>query len=272
MSVSGRARGLESLCVRECLRFARRHRRYFLIFLTLYWHSLRGWNKARAARYGYCFLQLFDDIMDGDRRTEVAPTVIAERTIAAWTSGRFDDDEGTIARLGAAFHEALSSLPVLAADDPRHDVLVLLRAMHADARRVAARRLLTRAQLAVHLRSTFHHSLNILLVASRLRTRAAQVPDLVEALGWCSVVRDLEDDLKRGLVNIPGDVMALVPASDRARVSGHPAVTAWLADEKIAARQHLARSSITLKAIARDEPSAGRLLGVFQRSVERYAR
>ena len=205
--------GVEWQCLQECLRFSLRHPRYLLIFLILYWYSVRDWRGTRAARYGYCFLQLFDDIMDGDRRVDTAADIIAEQTIAAWTTGQFRSDT-TLARLGAAFSEALRSLPVLPGDDARHDVLVLLQAMRLDATRIATKNVLTRAEIKDQLRCTFHHSLNILLIGAGLRTRAAEVPDLMESLGWCSVVRDLAEDLARGLVNVPSDVVAQVRAAD----------------------------------------------------------
>jgi hypothetical protein len=257
--------------VRECLRFSMRHRRYFLIFLVLYWHSLRGWKRARAARYGYCFLQLYDDIMDGDRRTDMAPDAIAAQTIAGWADGQLSGDT-TLARLGTAFDAALRSLPRVPGDDPRHDVLILLQAMRLDAERMATRRLLTEAQLEDQLRRTFHHSLNLLLIASRLRTRATQVPDLVASLGWCSVVRDLDEDLRKGLVNVPSDVVERVHATGDGLTARHPEVRRWLAEEKLAAQRRLEHAAIALRAIAVAEAGAGRLLGLFHRSVAQYAR
>lgn len=271
MSERRESRGVEWRCVRESLRFSLRHRRYFAIFLILYWHSLRNWRSARAARYGYCFLQLFDDIMDGDRPTSTPPDTVADQTIAAWTTGEFRRDT-SLAKLGAAFSEALQSLPALPGDDPHRDVLVLLQTMRLDGERIATNRVLTRTELKDQLRSTFHHSLNILLIGARLRTRAVQIPDLIESLGWCSVVRDLAEDLERGLVNVPADVVALVRAVGGELTARHPVVQGWLEEEKIAIRQHLSKSSVALAAIGAEEPSAGRLLGLFQRSVERYAR
>lgn len=262
---------MEWLCVRECLRFSLRHRRYFFIFLGLYWHSLRSWRQARAARYGFCFLQLFDDIMDGDRATDTPPDAVAARIIAAWESGELRDDD-TLARLGAAFEAALRTLPLRPGDDPRRDVLALLQAMRLDARRVATRSVLPGAQIREQLRGTFHHSLNILLIAARLRTRAAQVPDLVASMGWCSVVRDLGEDLRKGLVNVPSDVVTRVQATGGELTANHPEIRRWLAEEKLAVRTHVDRSAVALRAIAADDPGAGRLLGMLHRSVARYAR
>ena len=34
------------------------------------------------------------------------------------------------------------------------------------------------------------------------------VPHLIDAFGWCSTMRDLEEDLEAGLINIPADTLA----------------------------------------------------------------
>lgn len=261
--------GVEWLCVKECLRFSRRHHRYFLIFLMLYWHSLWHWNNARAARYGFCFLQLYDDIMDGDRVTSTAPDVIAAQTIAEWESGQFRGDT-SLSRLAAALDVSLRSLHLLPDDDPRHDVLVLLKAMRRDAQRVATQALLTRTELTEHLRATFHHSVNLLLIASQMQARAETVPDLVAALGWCSVVRDLGEDLHKGLVNVPDDVVRRVEATSGKLTVQHPETRRWLNEEKLTALIHLRNSAATLQTIATNEPRAARLLGSFHHSIERY--
>jgi phytoene/squalene synthetase len=271
VSPSESRRGVEWLCVRECLRFSRRHPRYFLIFLILYWHSLWHWQDARAARYGFCFLQLYDDIMDGDHVTAIPPDAIADQTIAEWESCQFCDDS-SLSKLGAALDAAFKTLPLLPEDDPRRDVMVLLKAMHRDAQRVATRVLLTRAELKTHLRATFHHSVNLLLIASRTQTRAEHVPDLVEALGWCSVVRDLNEDLGKGLVNVPADVVQNIDDSDTKLTPQHPQIRRWLEEERLAALNHLQGSAIALKSISVHDPRATRLLGLFHRSIERYAK
>lgn len=266
-------RGVEWLCVRECLRFARRHRRYFLIFLAVYWHSLWHWRGARAARYGYCFLQLFDDIMDGDRVIRGGPDTdtVAAQAIDEWESGQFRGDT-TLSRLGAALTAALATLPLLPADNPRHDVLMLLQAMHRDARRVSARTLLTHAELKSHLHTTFHHSVNLLLIASRMQTRAAHVPDLVAALGWCSVVRDWREDLRKGLINVPAEVVQSVEATGGQIAASHPEIRRWLETERTTASDHLRASAATLEALTTTDPRAARLLKTFHRSIARYAK
>jgi phytoene/squalene synthetase len=237
----------------------------------LYWHSLWHWKQARAARYGFCLLQLYDDIMDGDRVTDTTPDAVAARTIAEWNSGQFHHDT-SLSRLGAALDAAFRTLPLLPADDPRHDVLMLLQAMHRDAQRVATRILLTHAELKTQLRTTFHHSVNLLLITSRMHTRAAQVPDLVEALGWCSVVRDLNEDLGKGLINVPAELVQRLEAAGAKLTASHLEIQSWLEQERLAAINHLQHSAVSLQTLTAEDPRAARLLGLFHRSIARYAK
>jgi hypothetical protein len=50
-----------------------------------------------------------------------------------------------------------------------------------------------------------------------------------------------------------------------------PEIAAWLKEERELAKEHLAQSRGELAEVATKEPEATKLLGVFQRSVERYA-
>jgi len=209
--------------------------------------------------------------MDGDRETDTSPDDIAAQTIAEWENGRFRGDT-PLSKLGAALAAALRTLPLLPEDDPRHDVMVLLKAMHRDAKRVATRVLLPHTELKTHLRTTFHHSINLLLIASQMQTRAKNVPDLVAALGWCSVVRDLNEDLGKGLVNVPVEVVRRVEPAGSILTPQHPEIQRWLEEEKLVALNHLRASTVTLQTMTAHDLHAARLLGLFQRSIERYAK
>src|SRR6185295_379846 len=81
-----------------------------------------------------------------------------------------------------------------------------------------------------------------------------EVPSLVEALGWCSVVRDLEDDQRKGLDNIPSDVD----------------YDALSRESLLRVRETLQRSALEIARL--NDARARRILGIFQRSVEKYAR
>ena len=263
-------RGLEWLCFVECLRFARRHRRYLGIFLVIYGRSLLRWRKTRAARVGYAFLQLFDDYMDGDRDWQGSLDALAERTQAEWRAGVFARDIA-LSQLSGAFWKELEPSP-----EGRTDVYALLQAMHFDSQRRLQKLLLDEQTLHAHLHRTFYHSVNILLVVSGYHTRAREVPGLVKALAWCSVVRDFEADVSAGIINVPQKVVEAArarmgPGSENTFSTRTPEVASWLKEEHEKAEDHLAQSRANLAEVASKEPEAAKLLGVFQRSVEKYA-
>ena len=49
----GESLRVEFACLAEFTQFIRRHRRYFTIFLLLYWHSLFAWRARRGMRATY---------------------------------------------------------------------------------------------------------------------------------------------------------------------------------------------------------------------------
>ena len=263
-------RGVEWLCFVECLRFARRHRRYLGIFHVNYGRSLLRWRKMRAARMGYAFLQLFDDYMDGDRAWSGSLDALAARMQEEWNAGTFAGDIA-LSQLGEVFWKELEATP-----EGRTDVYALLQAMHFDSQRRVQRLLLDEKTLHAHLHRTFYHSVDILLVVSGLQTRAREVPGLVKALAWCSVVRDFDDDVTTGIINVPQLVVEAARArtrevNDAAITMQTPEVAAWLKEERERALEHLEQARTNLAEVATREPEAAKLLGVFQRSVEKYA-
>jgi phytoene/squalene synthetase len=266
-----RGSGVEWLSFAESLRFARRHRRYFGIFLVIYGRSLLRWRKMRAARVGYAFLQLFDDYMDGDRTWDGSLDALAARMQEEWDSGVFTGDI-PLSQLGEVFWKELEATP-----EGRTDVYALLQAMHFDSQRRVQRLLLDETTLHAHLHRTFYHSVDILLVVSGLHTRAREVPGLVKALAWCSVVRDSDADVAAGIVNLPQKVVEAVHArmgegyAEAAITMDTPEVAAWLKEEHEKVKEHLTQSRSNLAEVATKEPEAAKLLEVFQRSVERYA-
>lgn len=254
----------EWLCFRECLRFSRRHRRYFTILLLLYGASLRQWRKMRAARFGYAFLQLYDDLMDGDRASSETPDRIAAATRTEWSRGKFSG-KSTLSRLGAAFHDALET-----ANEAKQDTAILLELMHIDAARRLEQRISNEVELEIHLRRTFFHSVNLLLHGCGHRTRASEVPALVAALAWCSVVRDFADDAAKGLINLPREVTGDLDAATE--VVEMPEVKAWLDRQRALGPGLLDACESEREAVSRTDPQAARLIGVFARSMRKYCR
>jgi membrane-associated phospholipid phosphatase len=258
---------VEALCARELFRFSRRHLRYALIALALYRYSVgRWWRAARVARVGFCFLQLVDDVLDGDRRVDGEPLDWVDALLPQLEPGRWHDT-GTAATLGRALMDRLESA------EARGQVLALVRTMRKDRERVKARRWLDGEALRAQHRDTFRLSVDLMLHVAGADVRASDAPALLEAFGWCSVQRDLREDLAQGLYNVPAEVAEEVRAegADPARYEsllGSAAGRAWVVAEYGRAREVLDRAAQELATL---EGRAGvPLLRLFHRSIEGF--
>ena len=257
---------VEALCVREMYRFSRRHPRYLLAALGLYRYALPDWRATRVARTGFCFLQLVDDVLDGDRPVTGEPLDWVDTLLARLESGG-EEREDVAATLGRWF------LAELRDDGARAEALRLVRTMRRDRERVRERRELDAAALRAHHRETFELSVGLMLHTARAEVRALDSPALLDAFGWCSAMRDLREDLDKGLFNVPAEVALAIrtEGSDPWRYEslvGSAAGREWLMAEHGRARSLLDAARGELLAL---EGRAGlALLRLFHRSIEGF--
>lgn len=244
---------VEVTCLREFARCVRRHARYLIIALALYAVPWRG-----VLRYGFCFLQHVDDLLDGHLAWPGEPLDRVDDLRRQLQSNRFEP--GPIGELARHFWTRM-------APEGRTDALALIEEMRLDRLRVRDRLLWDREQLREHLRRTFELSLNLLFVATRAELRATDVPELVEVLGWCSTFRDLEDDLALGLVNVPRDV---VDAAGEQPLRHSAAFRAWEAAEWERAQALLLQCGERLESLR--GRSGQRVATRFWRSVVVFAK
>ena len=316
--------------------FARRHRRYALISLILAAYRLRHPARGGLLVSGYCFLQAFDDLMDGDRQTARTADEEARRLIREWRHGRFDENDpyswlatdfrGRLKTSEASFCEAKTKavssceaktdieglgeakanakysgktetlcphpwrllgkanakysgktetvLPAAAARFALTRTLGLLHTMHLDRLRAERAQLWTEAEIAAQHRRTFTRSLDLLLAALGSSVRGRDLPELVDALGWCSTMRDLPEDLRAGIVNIPSELwrQAGWPSEKRhdpAALSADAAFRDWMRQERNRALQLLDQAD--LRTAALNDETARRISNLFARSVRRFA-
>jgi hypothetical protein len=125
--------------------------------------------------------------------------------------------------------------------------------MMRDRRRILGREVWSQAELDAHHHDTFHLSVNLMLSTSGCTARAHEVPALIEALAWCSVFRDLDDDLAQGLINIPRGVD----------------VQTWTREAHARACDALRRAEVEIAVL--DDAGARKILTIFRRSIARYA-
>ncbi len=252
--------------------FARRHRRYGLISLMIMSYRLYYPQRGTLLLSGYCFLQAVDDIMDGDRSYPSSPTAMADALISAWRQQHFHPDEDLML-MAADCHQRLKCLENGA---KATDYLAeLINVMHKDYQRAEARAIWTQAALAGQHQATFTLSLDLLLVALESATSAKAVPELVCVLIWCSVMRDLREDIGAGIINIPQSLwQQLVPLTENVPVSDEwlqqMPLQQWMRSEQQQAMRQLDILEEKLSNTRFDK--AGHIIVcLFTRSVRRFA-
>ncbi|WP_426752278.1 phosphatase PAP2 family protein [Myxococcus sp. Y35] len=258
---------VEALCARELFRFSRRHIRYGLIALVLYRYAVsRWWRQAHTARVGFCFFQLVDDVLDGDRAVDGEPLDWVDRLLVTLETGRVEDT-GTAATLGRVLLERLGDTSA------RAEVLALVRTMRRDRERVKEGQWWSEDALRSQQRDTFRLSVDLMLHVAGADLRARDAPALIDAFCWCSVMRDLREDLAQGLYNVPADVAVAVreeggDPSTLEGLLGSVAGKGWVASEYARARALLEVSARQLAALE-GRPGLP-LLRLFHRSIESF--
>jgi len=245
------ALAVELSCLWQCAQFSRRHLRYFIIFLFLYGPSLLHWKRYRAARVGFCTAQWIDDLLDGDRRSEDEPLEIIEQLVQEMETEHFSRDP--LSQLTAALFAELSP-------DGRSEFIALVRTMQRDRMRVLGGEVWEDSDLDAHHQTTFRLSVNLMLRTAGCTARAEEVPALVEALAWCSVFRDLDDDLRKGLINVPRRAWRTTPE----------AYETWIHESRARASSAIARAAMEIERL--DDERSRRILRVFQSSIARFER
>jgi len=176
--------------------FVRRHRRYGLIGLVLYAASLKDWKGRRPLRLGFAYLQHVDDLLDGHRPCSAEPLDLVDLR-----GDPNNVDIHVLSTIYAVWQRDLQRFP-----EAQAWVQPLVDCMRRDRLRVLQGAVWSQEQLQEHFRETFRLSLNLMLCLAGHDLRAEEVPEMVDLLAWCSVFRDLEDDLAHGLNNVPAEV------------------------------------------------------------------
>ncbi len=257
---------LEIECLRQFLLFGRRHRRYLTIALGVFLFSLfSSWRLGRVQRWGFCALQWVDDLLDGDRASTEDPVTAVNRLMSAMRSGDFDDQD----RLHRLMRGYLAVLDWASPDgEGKTATFAVIEAMLFDRKRVIEQIQMSDQELKQQHLRTFEPSVNLLLLGSGATTRVKDCPEIVDIFGWCSTVRDLEEDLAKGLLNLPREFLP-VPLPDRwSGLASDPTVTLWLDREAQRAERNI-RSA--LEKINRMKDARGRsVLRLYVRSMSRY--
>ena len=233
---------IERICLDEFGFFIRRHRRYLVAFLAIYFYSLFSWRRMALLRAGHCLIQHLDDVMDGDRPVDVHPFVYVDDLLRQIESGEYDLTRPIPALACFVFAEADARCK--AGTDIRAELLGLINTLRFDRQRLDARAVLSKAALEEQHRRTFVYSINVSLMMVDSSLRADDVPEMVGAFLWCSPMRDLSDDLQRGLINVPLEVLEQARREGAQSLSydaliATPVVRAWMRQEFQHGQQNL---------------------------------
>jgi membrane-associated phospholipid phosphatase len=256
---------LELLCLAEFRHFVVRHRRYLFTLLVIYQYSLGRWQRTRIVRAGYCLTQHIDDVLDGDRLVGCDPEAYVRELLRQIAENNYDD----------SFVSSLTRYVVTRlrgyGDGLEAELLSLFDLLLFDRRRLTERLVLPAEALREHHRRTFYYSLNLTLRACDAELRAADLPELIAALVWCSTMRDLEEDLGKGLINIPSAALDQASASlDYRQLIRTTAVRGWIASEYQRGLAAMDQCDERLKRLAPRKGVA--IAGLFLRAIRIYSR
>jgi hypothetical protein len=217
----------------------------------IYAYTPHRQKTARAMRAAYCLAQHLDDILDGDRHIDDNPTAYVAGLVRQIETNDYDLDHPMAGIAQYVFTQAAAIQQ--SGDDFRADFLGLIKVLQTDNYRRCCRHLLSADDLLELHRQTFYYAINLALILAQADFRADALPGLVDAFSWCSPVRDLAQDLSRGLINIPREVVeATGRQADQltdAALLTTPAVQTWLDAEYQRGLYALADAAAELRAL-----------------------
>lgn len=240
---------IEGLCLRELAYFAKRHPRYLLIAVLLI-------RETRILRAAYCLAQHVDDVLDGDREIDGDPEAYVQAVLRG-LKGEAPFGNSIAERLAEFVAVEMRSFET-ERDDPRGDLVKLFEVLLEDRRRMDARRALPAVELAELHRKTFLYSFNLTFILSGAMARAAAEPELIGALCWVSPIRDLREDLDKGLINIPAEVLERGTVDD------------WLRAEH--ERGAACIAALGQRVDAARDPRSRAILATFHKALAAYER
>lgn len=198
----------------------------------LYALSIADCNLGQVARSSYFFLREIDDLLDGDRNNVGNPLQYVSDVRSKIAAGESNHRQ-------SIFSLAEYSIRVLEkkakpGDNPRSDFLAAIDCMQFDYNRAQKRQALTNDQLNDYYLRAFLPVLNLMFIGLGSNLRATDVPQLAHAQGVVYSTRDLQDDWKKGIINIPSEVLSaasLPSTSSFQEIQSSPVIRQYLTDQ-----------------------------------------
>jgi len=233
---------VNKLISEEAQQLTNRDRRYFAVVAPMRIWTLLSSEKGQQLESAYYFARHIDDVLDGDRVTPdgTDPESYVHQILDSLDGKSVGGDPA----ITALYRRALvyESVTSVAGDDFERDIRHLIDAMLFDHHRTKSWQetgqptILSGDELDDYYHETFGTSLNITLASTGSGLRSKDLDDFICALGKMYSVHDLEEDLARGILNIPSEILANVEANltDLASIADSRIVREWAKEELVA--------------------------------------
>ncbi|MFH0943459.1 MAG: hypothetical protein V1810_04800 [Candidatus Beckwithbacteria bacterium] len=201
---------IEILTAKEAIDFVKRRPSAIKMVTGQYLLSFFGFERSRVLRTAYNPVRFVDDLLDGDAQGIVDPLAYAQDLIH-----RIATNSLTNSRIDRQLRYSLDVLESKAKpkDNPRRDFVKAIDAIIFDRERASQRRALPAEEIEQYYHNAFDPVMNITLLAIDSNLRSGDIPVLSFGQGRVYSVRDFEVDWRRGIINVPKEVISSVGLS-----------------------------------------------------------
>lgn len=226
---------VEKICLCEAGHLVLRSPKYWQLVFKVYVSSLTRSLPAKVFRAAYFFCRNIDDVLDGDRQISSDP----EDYVQSILSGMENENGNEMPQILELYRFAVGHLVNMARTDENPEKYfrrVIKDAMLFDYERARQRRVLTREELEKYYNDTFTPVMDLALIIAGSSLRSADLPESVETQGHIYTIRDLEQDLVQGIINIPAEELAksgmdLRRPFGKHEVIANPHLAGWVKSE-----------------------------------------
>ncbi len=188
------------MCLKESGKLITKSPKYWLLVFKLYASSIRKPLQAKIFRAAYLFCRHIDDVLDGDRKINHDPELYVQEILNAMNR---EENGPEIIELYRFAVKHLMNMAKNGEDPKALFFRVIKGGMQFDHQRSRQKRVLTRDELEKYYQDTFAPVMDLALMISGSDQRSSDLPESITTQGHIYTIRDLEQDLRSGIINIP---------------------------------------------------------------------
>ena len=193
--------------------------------------NTRSVGIAPGAWSAYHFCRVIDDIADGDAELPAQYNHFGE--LSSDMKNAMQLQKYPESDLGLLLRGTVRDMLEFHAYDVRPDMHDFLDAMLVEYERRVNRTINTREELACLYKNSFHAVQDIALICFGSSIRSVDIPELAQLQGRMYAVRDVWDEMSRGIIFVPADVLPDFANIDSAR----PCIEDWISGERSVGRE-----------------------------------